>query len=321
MKIWKYFLMILFLISFVDCKTSPKVDMKQKEDLIKERLKSGPIMPEPDLTINWQLDGQILKYSKDNLFEYIDGEAELFFPYGFQKLLVGNYVYRLDPKQTITVDIYEMGSGLDAFGVYSKFRTPYLNFANFGCEGFIDENILRFYKDKYFVNITAVADAMLVPKNISMAGRIIDELIPGEKTHPNELKLVQTDSLISKTETYDVEGFLGYKFFHNTISAKFKYPDEEIRGFVIIRESNDNAGVTLKDYKDFLVKETKITEPFQVFDDIIIVLDDIINVKDPNYGDLLICKKGKFIVGTLGFQNKKNGEDLVKKLFGNIMIN
>jgi len=315
MQIWKYFLMLLFLISFVDCKTSQKVEVQGKKDLIKEKLKSGPIMPEPELTINWRLDKQVATYTKDNLFEYIDGEAELFFPYGFQKVLVGNYIYQLDPQQTITVDIYEMGSRLDAFGVYSKFRSPYVNFVHFGCEGFIDENILRLYKDKYFVNITAVADAMLVPKNISMAGQIIDELIPGEKTHPNELKLIQTDSLISKTETYDVEGFLGYKFFHNAISAKFKYPDEEIRGFVIIRDSEADASIALKNYKDFLIKETKVTEPFKVLN------DNIIIVNDPNYGELMICQKGKFIVGSLGFQNKTNGENLIKKLLMKIEIN
>lgn len=58
-------------------------------------------------------------FTKENLYEYINGHAEYFLTAGFQKLVVGDYVQSgTEPGQAdVIVDIYDMGRNIQAVGV------------------------------------------------------------------------------------------------------------------------------------------------------------------------------------------------------------
>ena len=108
---------------------------------------------------NWKREGKVLSFDRKNLFDHINGEAELYFPYGFRTLVTTVYVNRDNPDASIVVDLYEMGSQLDAFGIYSNYRKaddkPVSTEAGIGTEGFISPSQLMFYQDIYFVRIQA----------------------------------------------------------------------------------------------------------------------------------------------------------------------
>ena len=65
----------------------------------------------------WKWDGKEIKYNSKTLFDYIDGAAELFLAYGFQNLTARRYEKSNQPP--ITIELYEMGSSEDAYGVFS----------------------------------------------------------------------------------------------------------------------------------------------------------------------------------------------------------
>src|SRR5208283_5109299 len=103
----------------------------------------------------WVMDGKVATYNPENLYKYIDGEAELYMPYGFRKAATAMYA-RLGSSDTgMVVNIFEMGSLLDAFGIYSNYCTPALEQTKIGAEGFLDESQLMFYQDRYFIQIEA----------------------------------------------------------------------------------------------------------------------------------------------------------------------
>ncbi|MCK4890483.1 MAG: hypothetical protein KAS97_11180, partial [Candidatus Aminicenantes bacterium] len=56
-------------------------------------------------------------YTPENLFEYINGNAELFISYGFRDLIT--FTYKKDESTEITVDIFDMGNPANAYGVFS----------------------------------------------------------------------------------------------------------------------------------------------------------------------------------------------------------
>ena len=78
-----------------------------------------PILPQPMCGPGWTLEGKIARYDQDTLSDRIDGEAELYFPYGFQFLASGRYTRQ---DQSLDLDVFRMGSLLDAFGVYANYR-------------------------------------------------------------------------------------------------------------------------------------------------------------------------------------------------------
>jgi hypothetical protein len=61
-------------------------------------------------------------FTKANLFEHINGQAELFFKYGFQRCTFAVYKDPNNPDRQIDLDIYDMGNVLQAFGIFSRFR-------------------------------------------------------------------------------------------------------------------------------------------------------------------------------------------------------
>ncbi len=63
--------------------------------------------------------GPVAVYNADNLFNYINGEAESYFPFGFRFLYKQSW--RGDSGCLLTVDAYDMTDSRGALGIYRKF--------------------------------------------------------------------------------------------------------------------------------------------------------------------------------------------------------
>jgi len=72
----------------------------------------------------WVLSGNPRTFSREGLYGYVDGGAEVFLQYGFRDLTVFNLIPEktADPKKAITLEIYRMDSPKDAFGIFSTRR-------------------------------------------------------------------------------------------------------------------------------------------------------------------------------------------------------
>jgi hypothetical protein len=106
---------------------------------------AGPAKMEKLLPIvsDWQLAEEPKMYTPDNLYDYIDGNCELYFSYGFKSLVSASYKNDKAPEQTVTVDIYDMGTSLGAFGVYSSQSHPDYSFQAMGCEAIVSSQQSR----------------------------------------------------------------------------------------------------------------------------------------------------------------------------------
>src|SRR5512139_2507250 len=96
----------------------------------------------------WAIEGGAKHFTRDTLYEYINGEAELFFPFGFQRLASASYVRGPDPPIALIVDIYHMDSVLSAFGIYSSYRNRDDTVVQVGAEGSLNPAQLLFYQDR-----------------------------------------------------------------------------------------------------------------------------------------------------------------------------
>ncbi|MGZ7065033.1 MAG: DUF6599 family protein [Candidatus Aminicenantales bacterium] len=72
----------------------------------------------------WVLSGNPRTFSRDGLYGYVDGGAEVFLQYGFRDLTVFSLIpdKAADPKKAVTLEIYRMDSPKDAFGIFSTRR-------------------------------------------------------------------------------------------------------------------------------------------------------------------------------------------------------
>ena len=89
-------------------------------------------------------------YRADTLYEYMDGGADVYLLYNFQVLQHQNFK---SGQAELSVDIFDMGSAEDAFGIYAAERSPSYHFLDVGTEAYRSEGILNFLQDRYYVKL------------------------------------------------------------------------------------------------------------------------------------------------------------------------
>src|SRR3990170_5890286 len=65
----------------------------------------------------WRYDGKDKTYDPQTIFDYIDGAGEVYRAYNFLVLIVRRYERPNQPN--LTVDLFDMGSADNAFGIFS----------------------------------------------------------------------------------------------------------------------------------------------------------------------------------------------------------
>src|SRR4030042_4975524 len=80
------------------------------------------LFPGPGFEKGWSWQGVPRHFTVQNLYEYIDGEAELYYAYGFRELATLTYFWKNPEDTFFTVNVYDMGDSLNAFGIYSNYR-------------------------------------------------------------------------------------------------------------------------------------------------------------------------------------------------------
>ena len=70
----------------------------------------------------WKLLEPVRTFGPDNLYEEIDGEAELFLPYGMDRLTVAVLGRPARPGSEVRLELFRMASPRDAYGIWSQYR-------------------------------------------------------------------------------------------------------------------------------------------------------------------------------------------------------
>lgn len=105
---------------------------------------------------DWKIESLPYNYNTSNLYMYINGGADLFLTYGFISLTGTTYNHQLNKTETITVDIYDMGSRLNACGIFEKKKSKSLFSVSVGAESCAGNDYIIFYKDRFYVEIQAI---------------------------------------------------------------------------------------------------------------------------------------------------------------------
>ena len=173
-------------------------------------------------------------YKPDNLYQYIDGAADLFLLYDFRILLHQDFK---SGKAEVTVDVYDMGTPEDAFGMYAAERSPSYNFAAIGTEGYRNEGILNFLQDRYYVKLAgfgAGADALL-----EQFARTLSERIGGGRTLPALLEKLPRENRIAHSEQYMRKDPLGHAFLAPAYAVAYAWGPQESK--LVISVAKDEA--------------------------------------------------------------------------------
>ncbi len=168
MKIRMFFVIIVFMFAFVGIVRG------------EGKGQTNPMISLSSELAGWKWDGKELKYDSKTVFEYMDGSAELYLAYGFQNLTVRRFEKQNQPP--ITLELYEMASSEDAYGVFTFERQDEPVGIGQGSE--FGGGMLRFWTGKYFVSIYAEGEGSDVEPTILAMGRATSDSIPTTGSEP-----------------------------------------------------------------------------------------------------------------------------------------
>jgi hypothetical protein len=262
------------------------------------------LLPKQDLPAGWTLVEGPHVYSKKTLFEHVDGQAVLYLSYGFQRSVFAVFQNVKEPKNQIEVDIYDVGSGLNAFGVFSRFRNDNRP-GGVGLDSYLDDRSLLFYKGRYFVMLYATETDASALKQLAMtiSAKIVDSSPP-----PREIDLFPKNGLKTGSIQYFPEGLLGHTFLGRGFQASYvdegeTTPQAQAREpllFLALFKSPQAAKEALTTYKSYISKQGKLLPWTPVT-----FGTDAWKGEDPYQGPLIVVQKGLHLIGVRGFPEKK----------------
>lgn len=185
----------------------------------------------PDIK-GWQPESEALTYNPENLYEYINGATDQFLDYGFQNLLSRDFT---NGDLKITIDVYDMGESINAFGMYKTERPREQMGVPVGTEGIIAppyQGLLL--KDRYYVKVNAYEGELSDSTGRSVLEAIANAL-PGTIGFPDVLQWLPQQGMIPGSEGYTKIGYLGLTEIKNCIHANYKdQKGNEFQYFVIL---------------------------------------------------------------------------------------
>ena len=265
-------------------------------------------LPAEGFAEEWAIEDEAKLFDKENLFDHINGEAELYFPYGFESLATANYLNDDDHDLSIVADVYKMGSLLDAFGIYSNYRKANNSWVAIGGEGFISPTQLMFYQDRYFVRLQVSGETKL-PQDVLLAcARAISGKLPAGSGQPKELDVLKIEALVPKSERYLAQSLLGYVFFRQGLIADARLQNEKMQIFAIREDTPAAARETFDQYSAYLKAEgqgIQLTENAG---------QRLVAANDPLYGDVRVVQAGRYIAGTVRVKNNQLAGQILEQL-------
>jgi len=179
----------------------------------------------------WLLIGDKQSYQPDNLYEYINGAADLYLAYDFQELLIGEY--RNDQQASVIIEIYRHGSAEQAFGIYSQERPMEGKYISIGAEGYVEGPMLNFISGLYYIKISGTDITGSPEEVIKSFAQVTARQIGLEPMLPEELSCFPEKDMEPHSEKYINRNFLGYEFLHSAFTADYRSKDQQYRLFII----------------------------------------------------------------------------------------
>ena len=177
------------------------------------------LLPEKFLESDMMRASDIRSYVGSELWEYIDGSAELYHQYNFSEAATADYK---KGNIELVVDIYRFASADDAYGLYSMLRSPGTQLLNLGVEGFFAPASLNFVKGEYLVRITGYEQNKEIDAVIIGVAEEINKMLPGITSKPRAFSHFPANDRIPGTDQYYAESFLGQKFLTQVYSQDYR---------------------------------------------------------------------------------------------------
>ncbi len=176
-------------------------------------------LPDCGLVQGWTQQGASRSYVADNLFDYMNGNAEGYLIYRFVRM---QGVTCKSGERTIVFDVSEMADPEAAYGIFCSNRDVRLPVAKIGMSGQIQPRRAIFAKDKYFVEFAAspAGDHSAVLREFVLA---MEKRISGRTELPEQVGWFPVERLVSGSVRLVPQSVLGMSTLKRGYVAEYEF--------------------------------------------------------------------------------------------------
>ncbi len=199
----------------------------------------------------WAIYDQVGQFTAENLYERINGRAELYLAYDVISLTTATFEDKTDIRRFVEVSVFDMGNPTNAFGIFSVERFQGDPPLDLGRMSYRSDSNAYIWKGKYYITIV-VSDSTEEFQQISLdlANKVTAALIDsGERVWG--LSALPQDNLITDSVQYFKVDAMGLNFMQNTYTAEYLKGNTTIKVFLSQQASPDAALDLVERYAEY----------------------------------------------------------------------
>jgi len=253
-------------------------------------------------------------YTEENLWDYMNGGAPGYLAYGFEEM-VTMQVKNLKNHIEVSIDIYDMGNHLNAFGIYSVERVPDGRDLDFGADSYQYNTTLCFWQDKYYVKLMSYDMKPETAQSLSSLATLITQKMPKKGEPPYLFSIFPVEGRLKKSERYIKCDVLGQAYFTGGYSVEYDNDSNQYKIFLIRNKDPLETKQNFHKYLDFIKTIGQIT------DENIKIGEQAFAGIHNFYGRVLFARKGLYIIGVVNFDNKNSAQNIINLMFSRLKQN
>jgi len=245
---WRRLTVMLVAAGLCACSESPSTTTGDEGGPDPRNLSEMVAALAPD---GWKLAGDLREFTAVNLYEQIDGRAELYLSYDVARLTFASFEERAETRRFVDLSIYDMGSPTNAFGIFAVERSRDEPSVDFGRAGYRSGANYYVWKGQYYIQVIA-SDATDLMQRIGfdLAGQATDLLVDsGEPVWG--LTSLPHDGLVPGSIRYFKVDAMGLDFLRDTYTAEYHHGDDTVTAFLSRQDSVQAAKDVVNRYIEF----------------------------------------------------------------------
>ncbi|MGD1046846.1 MAG: DUF6599 family protein [Bacteroidota bacterium] len=253
----------------------------------------------------WKITQDNPVYDANNLWDIIDGAADLYLEYAFVDLHIARYI-SIDSIE-VKAELYRHASDVDAFGMYSQERDTGYNFIQLGVQGYLQQGVLNFLTGSYYIKLSTYQTGSKAQEAMLTIGRTLVEHLRQNNAMPKLFHVFPAEGKLPNTEQYVARNFLGYSFLNSAYVATYK-DSAAFKIFVIESAAPEKANAMLVEYFNAVPQET-VTK----------LAPDKYQIRDPHNGIIELQMFNRYVYGIFNCTDHKTRDRYLKEVTANLL--
>ncbi len=223
------------------------------------------LLPASGEVNGWAREEAPQVFRGDGLYKYMDGGAEIYLEYGFDRLEVQEY--RNASGRSIVLEVFEMSRDTGAFGMYTFKTASRGKSMDLGREGQLTDYYLNFWSGRMLVTVTGQEPDEETLAGVEALGRSVAARMPKAGNRPRALEALPQEGMVPWSLRYLV-GPIGLRNFGDFAAEDFSGWQECIRAeyaegqclYLFLFGGNEDAAKALDGFGTVLRKSGRFSD-------------------------------------------------------------